>query len=137
MSGGLLVNEDAESVRLRWFGELTVDAVKEGIRELAALPRKPHGWVDLLAVTGCPIAVRPLLVEFHRVVMERTERRVWIAASPKLRAMGTWIAHMESDAGLRVVATVPQGDAWLVSADQRLEPATRGIQDFLDWKRAQ
>ena len=137
MSAGLLVRVEDDAVRLTWFGELTVESVREGIAELEATEQRPHTWVDLLAVTACPMVVRPLLVDFHHAVMERSQRRVWIAASPKLRAMGTWIAHMAADENIRIVATVPQGESWLKSDDTRLEPAKRGIQGFLDWKVAQ
>lgn len=137
MSSGLLVREEEGVLRLQWFGALTVEAVGEGASELARTSRHPHAWVDFLAVTDCPLAVRPLLVTFYRDLMEHSERRVWIAASPKLRAMGTWIAHMAADDAVRVVATLAQGEAWLASEDRRLEPAKRGIQAFLDWKKAQ
>lgn len=137
MNSRLLIRPDAQALRLQWFGELTVSAVEEATAEVRELHLPTRVWLDLLAVTACPLAVRPLLVEFHRGVQRRTERRVWIAASPKLRAMGSWIAHMTEDDDMRVVSTSAQGAAWLASTEARLEPAKRGIQDFLEWRRAQ
>lgn len=136
MSSRLLVDAgEGGALRLKWFGDLTVEAVKEGIGEIQALDAG-HAWVDLLAVTSCPLEVRPLLVEFHLALMGRTRRRVWIAASPKLRAMGTWIAHMAEDSAIRIVATTKQGDSWLGSTEERLAPAKRGIEAYLEWKAA-
>ena len=91
-------------------------------------------FVDLRQLTDCSVDARAALLAMHGVLRQRTERRVYVASSPRYRGVALWLLHVTGDDEGKVVATDEQAHAWLLGGAKRLEDAERGMLAYLDWR---
>lgn len=132
MSTGVhLVRMEQDTLEVHLLGAVsasTVDALLEELEEGGPLP--PHAILDLRQLTDITMEARTRLVDVLRHLIATTERRAWLASSPRFRGVALWVVHVSPDPFGQIVGHPAQARAWLESGHSRVDRQRLGVQAY-------
>ncbi len=121
-------------VELQLIGDVDADTVRQLSEKLGPCEQAdnlPLACIDLRQMTSCSLEARRHLVHLHQTLVKQTERRAYIASSPVIRGVATWVLHVCPDRNGKVVLNDTAALKWLEISTDRLSQAEAGLDAYL------